>query len=637
MTFRYVDVSAVSNELWRIESSTEQTGSTAPSRARKRVRADDVIFATVRPTLRRVAMVPNHLDGHIVSTAFCVLRTDPAKIDPRFVYYSVLTDEFIDRIANSQRGASYPAVTDSDIFREEIAVPPLSEQRGIAATLAKIQGAVEVQAKIVATLKELKAATMAKLFREGVVRGFMFDSHIFDKILDDGIDPFQLRSCGRVFVTHIQRDEIERCREPERRRQLLQVFELVAQEVIPTESAVWNVSRWGQAKWSDDNPTFEEVRRGNLRHTEDTLITETCIKQNLVLVTHDKDLQKRVHKAKGETIRLEDLLAGRPRRVKQTEIGEVPEGWKVVRLGSIARIGNGSTPKRDDPRYWEDGTIPWLTSAKVHESVIEFADEFVTEAARVECHLPLVRKGSVVVAITGQGKTLGNVALVKFDTCVSQHLAYIQFEREEVLPEFMLFFLQNRYDHFRQISQSGGSTRGALTCRFLNSYPVPLPPILEQRRIGNTLGSILMKLRAEEGRRQTLKNLFSSMLHLLMTGQVRVGTQEARSKQWEPLTEKVERFVAQLVRRFEPERVVLFGSHAEGTATADSDVDLLVVMPFEGRGSDQAARIDCALKRDFALDLLVRRPEAVRQGLEQGDPFMKEIVEKGKVLYARPE
>ncbi len=167
-TFRYVDVSSVSNQLWKITSSTEHTGSTAPSRARKVVKANDVIFATVRPTLKRIALVPDYLDGQIVSTAFCVLRPDATLADSRFIYYSLLTDGFVERVGNLQRGASYPAVADGDVLDQEILLPPVSEQQAIAEVLSKIQAAIEVQDGIVATLKELKAATMAKLFREGL-------------------------------------------------------------------------------------------------------------------------------------------------------------------------------------------------------------------------------------------------------------------------------------------------------------------------------------------------------------------------------------------------------------------------------------------------------------------------------------
>jgi type I restriction enzyme S subunit len=207
--------------------------------------------------------------------------------------------------------------------------------------------------------------------------------------------------------------------------------------------------------------------------------------------------------------------------LKETEIGPVPEHWEIVRLGDFARIGNGSTPKRTNESYWQDGTIPWLTSGKVHERIIRQADEFVTEKARQECHLPVVKKGSVVVAITGQGKTLGNAALVDFDTCVSQHLAYIQPQKEIHTP-FVLAFLHQRYSHRRQISSAGGSTKGALTCAFLKAYPMPHPPLEQQYKIASMIEAVEQKLKSEEARLQALDTLFQTLLHDLMTGKVRI-------------------------------------------------------------------------------------------------------------------
>ena len=152
-------------------------------------------------------------------------------------------------------------------------------------------------------------------------------------------------------------------------------------------------------------------------------------------------------------------LRGEPQ--KQTEIGPVPQSWEVVTLGSLAKVGNGSTPKRHNEGYWQGGTIPWLNSAKIHERFITEADQFVTDLAVKECHLPRVKSGSLLVAITGQGKTLGNSALVSFETCINQHLAYAQFISPKIVPEFALWFMQTRYEHLRSISQAGGSTRKA--------------------------------------------------------------------------------------------------------------------------------------------------------------------------------
>jgi predicted nucleotidyltransferase len=90
----------------------------------------------------------------------------------------------------------------------------------------------------------------------------------------------------------------------------------------------------------------------------------------------------------------------------------------------------------------------------------------------------------------------------------------------------------------------------------------------------------------------------------------------------------------QIGREFHPRRVILFGSYARGTPTADSDVDLLVIMPFRGHPAYKAVEILLAVDPGFPSDILVRTPQMVRKRLAMGDCFMQDIVEKGKVLYA---
>lgn len=117
-------------------------GKNAPGRARKSIQTEDVIFATVRPTLRRIAYIDELFNGEICSTAFCVLRSKTDKLFSRYLYYYVQRDEFVDELAKLQRGASYPAVTDSDIKNQRILLPSLNEQANIAFVLSKIQQAI---------------------------------------------------------------------------------------------------------------------------------------------------------------------------------------------------------------------------------------------------------------------------------------------------------------------------------------------------------------------------------------------------------------------------------------------------------------------------------------------------------------
>ncbi|MBI2900247.1 MAG: nucleotidyltransferase domain-containing protein [Planctomycetes bacterium] len=82
-----------------------------------------------------------------------------------------------------------------------------------------------------------------------------------------------------------------------------------------------------------------------------------------------------------------------------------------------------------------------------------------------------------------------------------------------------------------------------------------------------------------------------------------------------------------------PTKIILFGSYAWGTPTSDSDVDLLVVLPFSGSPVRKALEIDQRLEHPFPIDFLVRTPEFVEQRLAMNDFFYRDIIEKGQVLY----
>lgn len=211
-----------------------------------------------------------------------------------------------------------------------------------------------------------------------------------------------------------------------------------------------------------------------------------------------------------------------PSDLVETLAGKIPKNWQALSMADLGAVGNGSTPKRSKSEYWEGGTIPWITSAKVHDGVIERADEFVTELAKEECHLPLVPSGSVVIAISGQGKTLGNAAVVGLDTTLNQHLAYVRLNGDLVDATFLVGYLSHQYADLQAAGRAGGSTRAALTCGFLAQYPIPVPPLDEQREIAKILKGIRAKVAAEYARRDALATLFDSLLRDLVTGRLRV-------------------------------------------------------------------------------------------------------------------
>lgn len=133
-SFSYIDLSSVDRKSLSIKDPQTITQANAPSRAKQIVKEGDVLFATTRPTLRRVCLIPPSFDGQICSTGFCVLRPR-REIVPKWIYYLLQNDKFYHYIEPLQTGASYPAVTDNTVKDYLTQIPPLSEQLSIVSHL----------------------------------------------------------------------------------------------------------------------------------------------------------------------------------------------------------------------------------------------------------------------------------------------------------------------------------------------------------------------------------------------------------------------------------------------------------------------------------------------------------------------
>jgi type I restriction enzyme S subunit len=162
-------------------------------------------------------------------------------------------------------------------------------------------------------------------------------------------------------------------------------------------------------------------------------------------------------------------------------LGDIPKHWDIWRIGRFAQVGNGSTPSRSKPYYWNDGTYPWLNSSQVNRGLISSADQFVTETALRECHLPKVPAGSVLVAITGQGKTRGTSAMLAMEATINQHIAFITPRMPVAGSEFIHLALSAAYVQLRALSEDSGSTKGAITCEDLKRFKIAVPPWAEQQ------------------------------------------------------------------------------------------------------------------------------------------------------------
>lgn len=161
--FFYLDISAIDNQRQKISEPKTYYGSDAPSRAQQVVEAGDVLFSTVRTYLKNIALVPKELHGQIASTGFAVLRLSEG-FASQYLFYYALTEDFLNSLAELQRGTSYPAVRDDDVRSQKIPLAPLPEQRRIVAAIethfSRLDAAVAKLKRIGANLKRYRAAVL---------------------------------------------------------------------------------------------------------------------------------------------------------------------------------------------------------------------------------------------------------------------------------------------------------------------------------------------------------------------------------------------------------------------------------------------------------------------------------------------
>ncbi len=160
--------------------------------------------------------------------------------------------------------------------------------------------------------------------------------------------------------------------------------------------------------------------------------------------------------------------------------------WKVVKLGTVAQLSTGTTPSTARPDYY-GGTVPFVKTAEIENNRLSSAKHYVTERAIEDYSLRLYQPGTVFMAMYGQGKTRGQVALLGIEAATTQNTAAIV-PGESLLPEFLWQFLMSRYEALRSTGFHGHLPH--LNLGYVRELEIPLPPLDEQEMIAAALGSV---------------------------------------------------------------------------------------------------------------------------------------------------
>ena len=164
----------------------------------------------------------------------------------------------------------------------------------------------------------------------------------------------------------------------------------------------------------------------------------------------------------------------------------LPNGWKKVKLGDVAKVTSGGTPLRTQSEYW-NGNIPWVKTAQIQNGHIskDQVDEYITELGVKESSAKIVPKGTLLMAMYGQGKTRGQVAILDIDATINQACAAFHLKENEVSTQYLFQYFLFSYENIRNLSNDGGQKN--LSAEIIKKIPLDLPPIEEQKKIATTL------------------------------------------------------------------------------------------------------------------------------------------------------
>jgi len=200
--------------------------------------------------------------------------------------------------------------------------------------------------------------------------------------------------------------------------------------------------------------------------------------------------------------------------LKETEIGLIPEEWKIVRLGEASEVVMGQSPRGDSYNVNGNG-VPLINGPAEFGRRFPVVVKWTSEPAKI------CRKDDILFCV--RGNTTGRMNFADFQCCIGRGVAAIRGKREYSETLYLFYFLEKEAQNILSLAISGGSTFPNITKSQLKNLSVPLPPFSKQKKVINILSTLDMKIQTEQAKKEALEQLFKTLLHNLMTGKIRVN------------------------------------------------------------------------------------------------------------------
>ena len=182
-----------------------------------------------------------------------------------------------------------------------------------------------------------------------------------------------------------------------------------------------------------------------------------------------------------------------------------------VQLGDVAKLTAGGTPSTAKNEYWENGKIPWLSSGEVHKKIVHDTEKHITELGLKNSSAKMMEINTCLIALAGQGKTKGTVAITEIPLCTNQSVAAIIANREKVEPYYLYHNLDSRYLDFRHITGKENSRTG-LNLKILKCFYITLHKKDQRNKIVSELNKIDSVVLETENKINSSKSLQKSLI-----------------------------------------------------------------------------------------------------------------------------
>ncbi|AVF36348.1 restriction endonuclease subunit S [Rahnella sikkimica] len=199
--------------------------------------------------------------------------------------------------------------------------------------------------------------------------------------------------------------------------------------------------------------------------------------------------------------------------------------WNYTRLGEISLLTAGATPLTSKKEYW-DGDIPWMNSGEINLKKVYEVTGRITELGLSNSSAKILPRDCLLIALAGQGKTRGTVALNKIELCTNQSIAAAIFNPQKAYAEFIYQNMDSRYSELRSLSGGDGG-RGGLNLSILRSVEINLPPLPEQQKIAAVLTAADNEIELLQKKLAFLKQEKAALMQQLLTGKRRVNVETA--------------------------------------------------------------------------------------------------------------